>query len=208
MLKCVMTGGPCAGKSQIMEDLVKNLEYHGYKVFVLPEVATKYILSGIKPSKEFPMMEFQRFVLRGQLNNEMLYDQVAGYFPADKVVMLYDRGIMDGQAYVGKENYQSLLSSQGLTLQDVYARYDAVFHLVTAANGAPEHYQWNDPASLEEGNNAARSESPEEAIEVDNLTLDSWRGHPQLHIIDNSTDFQGKIDRVLREVYHLLGISQ
>lgn len=73
---------------------------------------------------------------------------------------MIDRGLMDGSAYVSDENWQALMDDLGVNvvqLRDV--RYDAVLHMVTAANGAEEFY-----ASI---NNEARYESKEEAIEKD-----------------------------------------
>lgn len=76
------------------------------------------------------------------------------------MVVLIDRGLMDGSAYVSSENWQALMDDLGVNvvqLRDI--RYDAVLHMVTAANGAEKFY-----ASL---NNEARYESKEEAIEKD-----------------------------------------
>jgi hypothetical protein len=58
-------------------------------------------------------------------------------------------------------------------------------HLVTAAIGAEKYYTTE--------NNAARSETLEEARALDFKILNTWVGHPNIRIIDNSTDFQGKI---------------
>ena len=40
---------------------------------------------------------------------------------------------------------------------------------------------------------------------MDKKTLEAWLEHPHLRVFDNSTDFKGKIDRVLKEVFALLG---
>jgi hypothetical protein len=48
-----------------------------------------------------------------------------------------DRGLMDSLGYVGKEVWDRILESTGwsnIELRD--NRYDAVIHLVTAADGA------------------------------------------------------------------------
>jgi hypothetical protein len=53
------------------------------------------------------------------------------------VVILIDRGLLDGSAYVSQNNWQALLDDLGcnvVMLRD--NRYDAVLHLVTAADGA------------------------------------------------------------------------
>ena len=206
VLKIVLTGGPCAGKTQILSRLTQILEGRGFKVFTVFETATALILNGICPSESVPLEEFQNFVLGMQIQNENLFDNVVSYYDTNKIIVFYDRGIMDSCAYVDKETvFKSMLEKRGLTFADVYSRYDAVLHLVTAADGAEEFYQWNDPTKDDVGNNAARSESPEEARIKDKKTLNAWIGHPHLRVFDNSTDFDGKINRVIAEVFALLG---
>ena len=53
------------------------------------------------------------------------------------VVILIDRGLLDGSAYVDKENWQALLDDLGVnTIMLRDNRYDGVLHMVTAADGA------------------------------------------------------------------------
>ena len=206
MLKIVLTGGPCAGKSQALNRLTQVLEARGYFVGTVFEAATALILNGIRPSENVSMNDFQRFVLDMQLNNEDLFEQVSKYYDPNKVIIFYDRGIMDSCAYVDKETvFKPMIEERGMTFADIYARYDAVLHLVTAADGAEEFYQWNDPEKEDTGNNAARLESPKEARYKDKKTLNAWIGHPHLRVFDNSTDFDGKINRIMEEVFALLG---
>lgn len=206
MLKIVLTGGPCAGKTQILSRLTQVLEGRGYKVITVPEAATHLILNGICPSASISMDDFQNFVIDAQIANEQVFESAAQYYDESKLIFFYDRGIVDGCAYTDKDTvFAKLLANRNMTFADAYNRYDAVLHLVTAANGAEKFYQWNDPNSTDVGNNAARSESPEEARIKDEKTLNAWIGHPHLRVFDNSTDFDGKIQRVIREVFALLG---
>ena len=206
MLKCVITGGPGAGKTEIMSRLTEMLESRGYKTFVVPETPTELILNGIRPCDEISIVDFQNFVLDKQLSKEALYEEAAKYYNMDKVVVFYDRGILDACAYVDKNSvFKGMLEKRGLTFADVHSRYDAVLHLVTAADGAEKYYQWNDPTKEGVGNNAARSESPEEARIKDKKTLNSWVGHPHLRVFDNSTNFDGKVQRVVEEIFALIG---
>jgi hypothetical protein len=67
---------------------------------------------------------------------------------------------MDGSAYVDEDDWQALMDDLGTnTTQLRDNRYDAVLHLVTAADGAEEFY-----AGI---NNEARYESVEQAKEKD-----------------------------------------
>ena len=77
-------------------------------------------------------------------------------------------------------------------------RYNAVYHLVTAAEGAEQFY------TLE--NNAVRTETPELARELDNMTRTAWVGHPNLKIFDNSTGFEEKLQMVVEETAKLVGL--
>lgn len=205
MLKICLTGGPCGGKSTIFSHLAQLLEDRGYYVFRIPEVATELILNGIVPNTNISSIDFQKFVLDEQLNKEKLYTKLTNYYPNDKIIIFCDRGIMDSCAYIDKNDYEKLLVSHNMTFADAFSHYDAVLHLVTAADGAEKYYQWNDPNSNDCGNNAARTESPEEARIRDKNTLNAWIGHPHLRIFDNSTNFEGKIKKVIEEVFSLLG---
>ena len=205
MLRLCLTGGPGAGKTEIYNYLTQILEERGYHIFFVPETATELILNGIKPSENLSLLNFQEFVLDKQLAKEKLYENVKNYYPNDKVLIFYDRGIMDSCAYIDKNTFEGMLKKRNLTFADVYSHYDAVLHLVTAADGAEKFYQWNDPSKESTGNNAARSESPEEARLKDKKTLDAWIGHPHLRVFDNSTNFEGKVKRVVEEVFALLG---
>ena len=206
MIRIVLTGGPCAGKSTILSRLTQELEERGYKVVTVPEAATELILNGICPSSAISMEEFQNFIIDMQLMKEDLFSDVQSYYDPDKVVVFCDRGVLDGCAYVDMHpTFEDMLNKRGLTIANIHSRYDAVLHLVTAADGAEEFYQWNDPSVEGVGNNAARSESPKIAREKDRKTLESWMGHPRLRVFDNSTDFNGKIQRVLKEVFSMLG---
>jgi CYTH domain-containing protein/predicted ATPase len=205
MLKVCLTGGPGAGKTEISSHLTEILEERGYKVVFVPESPTELILNGIKPDKNISGVDFQNFVMDMQLSKEKIYNSIENYYDSNKVIIFYDRGLLDELAYVDKDTFGEMISKRGLTYAEIYSHYDAVLHLVTAANGAEKYYQWNDPSKPDCGNNAARSESPEQAREKDRITLESWVGHPHLRVFDNSTDFKGKVKRVVDEVFALLG---
>jgi CYTH domain-containing protein len=69
--------------------------------------------------------------------------------------------------------------------------------MVTAADGAREHYTLD--------NNPARLETPEQAIAADRRTLKVWLGHPHLRVVDNSTTFELKLERLLEHINSALG---
>lgn len=195
----VLTGGPCGGKTTAITVLQQVLTENGYGVLIVPEAATYYIQNGVKPFGDNAIRDFQfeRVVMRHQVQEELAFKQVAIQMPAAKVVILYDRGIMDDKSYVSEHEFRVLLQENRLTEISAIDRYDAVFHLVTAADGAEEAYTLT--------NNAARTESIEEAIRLDQKGIANWSGHQDFHIIDNSTDFDTKISRLVQQVLNVIG---
>ena len=90
-----------------------------------------------------------------------------------KAVLLCDRGPMDGKAYLPDEKWNAILEGRGMTEVDLRDnRYNAVYHMVSAADGAREFYQLD--------NNATRTETPDEACELDKKTQKCWIGHPHM----------------------------
>lgn len=114
-------------------------------------------------------------------------------------VMMCDRGTMDGAAYMDRENWLKLLKSRGTTETEMRDnRYNAVFHMVSAADGAENHY------TLE--NNLARTEDAAAARAMDRKTQKAWVGHSHLYVFDNSTDFEGKMERLIDVIAKLVGL--
>lgn len=114
-------------------------------------------------------------------------------------VLLCDRGLMDGAAYMDPHDWEEFLRKRNTSAAEIReGRYNAVFHLVTAADGAEAYY------TLE--NNEARTETAEEARSLDCLTRKAWVGHPKLFVLDNSTDFEGKLNKLVDIVTDLVGL--
>jgi len=199
IIKIVITGGPCAGKSTGMSKLEEELTKRGYKVLIIPETATELITSGIFIGDNgLDVKNFELAILKKQIAKEKLYEEAALKMKAEKVIILCDRGALDVKAYCSKEMFDDIL--QTLNMDEVTLRdeYDAIFHLKTAADGAEKFYTL--------ANNAARSETLEQARELDSKIIKAWTGHPYFRIIDNSTDFNTKINRLLGEIFRFLGI--
>ena len=200
----VLTGGPCGGKSTALCYIEEKLRDMGYTVFAVPEGATHLMRMGIRPvGAGLTVRQFQELVFLWQLQNQAFYANAAriSSVPEKKKIILYDRGFMDVSVYTEGDDFRRILTEHGLSIPDVRdSFYDAIFHLRTAALGAAQYYTTK--------NNKFMRETPEEARQKDAQTLAAWRGHPHLRIIDNSTDFEGKMKRLLKQVCHVLGIPE
>lgn len=198
----VLTGGPCSGKSSSLAYLTEKLSDNGFMIFVIPETATLITNSGIdrrKMDRSKQVVIYEEAILDMQLAFEETYKQtVMRVFPERKKVILLDRGIMDIKAFMPDDDFKEIIKRKKLSEVKLRDRYNGVIHLVTAADGAPEYYTGD--------NNPARIETPEEAIYIDQRIRESWLGHPHFKIIDNTTDFEGKISRTFSAISHFLGL--
>ena len=198
--RIVLTGGPAAGKTTLISRILNEFKQEaGWRVITIPETATELISGfGIKPFGGcMSMLDFQDFVIADQLHKERIALRAAEAVKEENVLIIYDRALMDDKAYISDEEFAEVLSRvDGRTEADVLTGYDAVIHLVTCAKGAEYAYNLG---------NAARTESIEHAREMDDRTLRAWSGHPNLSIIDNSVDFEDKMNRAMREIYRVLG---
>lgn len=195
----VLTGGPCAGKTTAMSWIQNAFTERGYRVLFVPETATELITGGVSPSTCGSNLDYQCCQMILQAEKEKIFLDAASTMKDEKILIVCDRGLMDNKAYMTNAEYQIVLDRMHTDEVSIRDRYDAVFHLVSAANGAPEIYAKN------KENNPARSESIDQAVELDNKLIQSWTGHPHLRVIDNSTSFEEKMKRLVSEISCFLG---
>ncbi|CAM9181435.1 unnamed protein product [Chrysoparadoxa australica] len=201
ILKLVLTGGPCGGKTTALDRLSAFFRDNGFRVYTVPEAATLLLTNGVAPgdlARPEVAAAFQHGIIKTQMQLEDALEEVA---KAEGVrsVLLADRGLMDGSAYIPKETWEALLQRVGMDVASCReARYHAVFHLVSAAIGAEEYY------TLE--NNEARFEPIEAAREQDLKTQGAWLGHPHHYVYDNSTGFEEKLDRLVATAARIAGL--
>lgn len=199
-----ITGGPCAGKTTSLARLSSRLPEMGYKVFTVPEAATLLRSGGaminINHFDNTQKINFQLRLVKLQLALEDVYTSIAERC-GDSAIVICDRGVMDGSAYISSDLWQALLDEMGLTqvhLRD--CRYDAVIHLVTSAQGAEQHFS--------NRNNLARYEDIEEARNIDRLLQRAWTGHLKMYIVDNERvkSFDEKIHKCIEIVLNHLNL--
>ena len=204
--KIVLTGGPCAGKTTALVRVIEHFNSRGFKVFCIPEVPTIYSLAGwnyLTPNRQL-YFEGERAILETQLALEDHFMRLASVC-AKPVLIVCDRGAMDISAYIAPEEWESICGEAGTNSNVLRERYDAVLHLVSAADGAEQYYTT--------ATNSTRYEKADEeglriARELDKKVIKAWTGHPHLRVINNHDDFERKMQRVLREISNVLGLPQ
>ncbi len=197
IVKIAVTGGPCAGKSTAMSWIQNAFSQRGYTVLFVPETATELIGGGVAPWTCRSNLDYQKCQMRLQLEKERVFHQAAETMPAERILIVCDRGALDNRAYMDEGEFAAVLAALGTNEVELRDGYDAVFHLVTAAKGAEEFYTT--------ANNAARTETVEEAAALDDRLIAAWTGHPHLRVIGNTTSFEEKMRRLIAEIAAFLG---
>jgi CYTH domain-containing protein/predicted ATPase len=200
--RLVLTGGPCGGKTTALSRIAERMESLGFQVYQVPEAATLLLGGGVsvRDLSSTGLIELQQNVLRVMMALEDAFHALARSSGRPSII-LCDRGVMDAAAYLPADAWTALLDEHDWTtvgLRD--KRYEAVFHLVTAADGAEAFYTT--------ANNAVRTETPEQARLLDARTREAWIGHPHLRIIGNSTNFEHKVQRVVAAVCNVVGVPE
>ena len=195
--KIVITGGPCAGKTTAMGWIKEAFTDHDYTVLFVPETATELITGGVAPWTCGTNALYQECQVELQLTKERLFVQAARTMPGRKILIVCDRGGMDNWAYMNEEESQQVLEYLHLTKEAILSRYDAVFHLDTAARGIQNAYTL--------ANNGARIETPAQAVALDDRTRAAWQDHPSHRIIQSGEDFVAKMRSLIHEIGLFLG---
>jgi len=197
----VLTGGPCGGKTTGQARLCTFFENLGWKVFRVPETASVLLSGGIKFSdlNEEQVFQFQENLLKTMIQIENTFFELAKSSQRNCLVIC-DRGAMDPSAFVSKETWERMMRENNwnnVELRD--NRYNQIVHMVSAAKGAEDFYSTED--------HACRSEGVVLARELDDNAAAAWVGHPYFDVIDNSTDFEGKMRKMIGVVCQKLGID-
>ena len=144
-------------------------------------------------------MDFQEHLVSTMMALEDTYFSMAEKC-SQNVLIIADRGVMDASAFIAKDAWDRILSK--LNLEEIEIsdnRYNHVVHMQSAAIGAEKFYTVED--------HAARFEGLELARDRDRRAMDAWRDHPYVDIIDNRSDFDSKINRLIDLVVKRIGID-
>ncbi len=204
--KIVLTGGPCAGKTTALVKIIEHFSSLGYKVFTIPEVPTLFLEAGmdyLTPNRNL-FYEGEKATLEIQLQLEDKFMKMAQQVEEPTVVVC-DRGTMDISAYLEPDMWEKIMKLANTSPQQLIDRYDAVLHMVSAADGAESFYTTSNNVHRQEQKN---EEGLRIARELDKKVINAWSGHPHLRVINNHEDFDTKLNRVLKEISSVLGLAQ
>lgn len=175
----VITGGPGAGKTAVLETIKRVLCDH---VFVVPEAATIVFGGGFPRAHDVGARE------ASQLAIAAVQRQLEAYARSRETVGfgLCDRGTIDGLAYWPGEPAR-LWQQMGTTYEQELARYAAVIHLHSP-----------DAETGYDHSNRVRIESAREAQRIDTAIARAWDGHPRRFFVAARANFLEKTREALR----------
>ena len=167
---------------------------------LVPTLFTQSGMNYLTSNKDF-FYEGEKATLEIQMALEDDFVKMANTIQDQPTLVVCDRGVLDISVYMGNEIWNQITGDLKLTREHLLQRYDAVVHLVTAADGAEQFYTT--------ANNAQRYEKADEeglalARDLDRRTLQAWEGHPHICVIGNEGGFQYKLDRVLQYIESIL----
>jgi len=182
--RVVLTGGPGAGKTAVLELASRQLCSH---VVFVPEAAGILFRGGFpRPATPPQHRATQRAIFRVQRELE----QVAA-LGRPGACTLCDRGTLDGLAYwPGTE--EALFAEVGSSFEEELSHYRAVIHLEV-----PDAANYQVDALM-------RPESHARAVEIDGRILRAWARHPYRVVIPHSSDFLEKARRALAAIRQAL----
>lgn len=174
----VLTGGPGAGKTAVLETIRRYFCEH---VQILPEAAGIVFAGGFPRETTIPVRcAAQRAIYHVQ--RELERAAVEAHTAA---VVLCDRGTVDGIAYWPVDEPQFWADTRS-TLGEELAHYAAVIHLRTPS--AETGYDHRNPL---------RIESALEAAAIDARIEEAWARHPHRAFVENDPDFLKKVARAV-----------
>lgn len=184
-VKVVLTGGPMAGKTSILNYLKHEL---GGSIMVIPEIAT-FFEKNILRDQRFFSPSFNRKISKlffsVQSEIEDMYQKLAEENLTS--LILCDRGLLDGAAYYN-QGEQKFLDLHKISKKEIYKRYDAVIWMETVAKTESEKYK-----------SARNSSSVSSALYISQANLSAWGGHPRFFSVSGNTirDKKQQVNKIL-----------
>ncbi len=177
----VLTGGPSAGKTAVLEMALKTFCSH---VTVIPEAASIIFGGGFfRRETASAKKAAQRVIFKVQTELEgIILDE------KQAAVAICDRGTVDGLAYWPGTSDEFWMENES-SKEKEFAKYAVVIHLRTP--DLTQGYNLDNPV---------RIESAQEALKIDNRIFDAWAGHPNRHLIESQDDFLSKATKAIETI--------
>lgn len=192
MLTILITGGACAGKTEIMQTIRNEYQNRGYNVFILNEIPTQLITNGIT-SQKIGKMEFIELVIKMYLDIEANYNRFL--INNDKSIILYDGSPLDVLKFISKDEFNEIAKKYNTSFNKIINYYDKIIFLETIAKKYPQFY------TVE--NNSARINDIKAAIERNDILANYYKNTNYTYI-EGCSDFREKRNNVIKAIDEIL----
>lgn len=182
VFRIALTGGPCSGKTTLLNELKKIYSTKGFFIITVSESARELLSQGISRDD---MLEFETLVAERQIENE---EKAEKHVSDSDTIIFYDRGLNDAFSYLDDSDKKKLKQHLGISSIEAWNRYDAVLFLETSA--VSDCYE----------KDSYRIENADDAVRCHYRTLEEWMGHPHLRYIKAEKNIEDKKACLIREV--------
>jgi hypothetical protein len=177
----VLTGGPGAGKTAVLEFVRKIL---CQRVAILPESAGILFSGGFWRLNSIAAKKAAQkaiYHVQNEMQNLVLSEKKWS-------IALCDRGTLDGLAY-WPNSEKTFFDELRTNRESEYKKYKAVIHLASPSLEHGYNYQ-----------NPFRIESADLAAQIDERIFLAWKDHPNYYAIDSTTNFAEKMDEAIKQI--------
>lgn len=181
------------GKTSALEAVEKEF---GDRITAVPEASSCILKKAMpRPGRDIAWSEkwsraFQNVILPLQREMEFTWGLVAEERASQMLLM--DRGMMDGAAYM-PGGIEPFIKTFGLDIDEVYDRYDTIIHLETVAKTRPDLFG-------KTGNPDRYETKPEDAVALDEALQKVWKQHPNWILVPSELGIEGVVNRVIEIV--------
>ncbi len=183
--KIALTGGPNSGKTTALSVLKETF---GPQVELVREAATLVFSGGFpRTGNSIPHIEAaQKIIFFTTKQLESLAEK-----SSEAPLIVCDRGTVDAAVY-WPGGIDDFFRQMNTSLEEELSRYDAVLHLSPPKN--PAFYQ----------STHVRTESLDQAFEIDRKILSIWEKHPRRKIIGGTEHFLEKAEAIKNFVEEII----
>lgn len=192
MVKILITGGACAGKTEIIQTIKNEYQNKGYNVFILNEIPTQLITNGVT-SQRIGKMEFIELVIKMYLEFDANYNEFL--ITTDKSIILYDGSPLDVLKFISKDEFNKIANKYNTSFNKIINYYDKIIFLETIAKKYPQFY------TLE--NNSARLNDINMAVERNDILANYYDSVNYVYV-EGCSNFNEKKNKIIEIIDEIL----
>lgn len=192
MIKILITGGACAGKTEVIHTIKNEYQNKGYNVFVLNEIPTQLIMNGVT-AQRIGKMKFIELVIKMYLEFDSIYNEFL--INTNKDVVIYDGSPLDVLKFISKDKFNEIANKYNTSFDKIINNYDKIIFLETIAKKYPQFY------TLE--NNSARLDNLNMAVERNDILANYYENVNYIYV-EGCINFEEKKNKIIEIIDGML----